>query len=62
MAQTPPDQADPFASGGLTGAQQNIAIAVIRNAPGGLAIVANLLSKSPTCCRTARREVSVFPM
>lgn len=37
-----------FASGGLTGAQQNIAIAVIRNAPGGLAIVANLLSNSPT--------------
>jgi hypothetical protein len=37
-----------FASGGLTGAQQNIAVAVIRNAPGGLAIVANLLSNSPT--------------
>jgi hypothetical protein len=37
-----------FASGGLTGAQQNIAIAVIRNAPSGLAIVANLLSNSPT--------------
>jgi len=37
-----------FASGGLTGAQQNNAIAIIRNAPGGLAIVANLLSNSPT--------------
>ncbi len=31
-----------------SGAQQNLAIAVIRNAPAGLAIVANLLSNSPT--------------
>jgi hypothetical protein len=37
-----------FASGGLNGTQQNNAIAIIRNAPGGLAIVANLLSNSPT--------------
>jgi len=37
-----------FASGGLTGAQQADAIAVIRNAPAGLAIVANLLSTAPT--------------
>lgn len=35
-------------SGGLTGVQQANAIAVIRTAPGGLAIVANLLSTSPT--------------
>ena len=37
-----------FASGGLTGAQANIAIAVIRSAPAGLAIVANLVSTSST--------------
>lgn len=37
-----------FASGGLTGGQQLNAIAIIRNAPAGLAVVANLLSTAPT--------------
>ena len=37
-----------FVSGGLTTAQQNAAITVVRNAPAGLAIVNNLLSTNVT--------------
>jgi hypothetical protein len=44
-----------FASGGLTGAQQNSAIAVIRNAPSGPAIVA-------ICRRIAGQGAAAFPM
>jgi hypothetical protein len=37
-----------FLSGGLTTAQQNTAVAIVRSAPGGLAIVASLVSSSGT--------------
>ena len=37
-----------FVSGGLTPAQQNTAIAVVRDAPAGLAIVNTLLSANLT--------------
>lgn len=37
-----------FMSGGLTNAQQNTALAVIRSAPGGLALVSTVLSNNLT--------------